>query len=570
MLFKGAENFDIGFVVFDSPGLDLLELFINGLSQKANLKTLVIKSSNFLDGIERRSNVFFCKIHEQHEIKKCYLIIFPESNFPFEILNYYRGFRILLPHGPDILIKKSLKEYGGIFDFDYILAAREWTPFDDSLWKNSIPIELDYRNQNYTKIVPFGSPKLDYLKKSFEGGGDIIYHLSNLDIECQQKLQYVPAIIEFLLQNYPNEKLVFRPFPKDLEHPLIINLKARFQDRKNFFFSDSKSYITDYKNAGVFICHRKYSEHVFFEASNCPIVVVELEEYLKNSNYLTGAIARAKPQLSKKPYFNKGTSIDSFLTFYHQLRKQSDITIIDFPRFGAVHNTTTDEKIYEAYFLGSNAYHWLAVKHFLIFGNILSIKLILDSFSKTNDYNGSGLKRFFWLNSFELVKGWFCENKNYESEIVEILGSIEEGYRAELLDFLKKEVRSWLSVSAFKGLNKKTKDNNLYLKDKNGAIVGLEELFEEKDSIQIYGSSELAGKVIKKAPDKKKVARVVDSNPNRCGSMIEGMLIEDIHTLTGEDGPIVITSLSSYEEILYSVSNKANDELEFFILTKYL
>ncbi|RRS09040.1 hypothetical protein EAG18_09050 [Pseudoalteromonas sp. J010] len=566
MLFKEAESFDIGFVVFDSPGLDLFELFINELSKNKSFKILVIKDSDFSDEIERRSNVFFCGANEKYKIERCYLIVFPESNFPFEILTYYKGFRVLLPHGPDIPIKKSLKEYGGIFDFDFILAIREWIPFDDSLWRDSIPVELDYRNFRGTRVVPFGSPKLDYLKNSYEGGSDIIYHLSNLDIECQEKLQYLPSIIDSLLKIFPNKKLVFRPFPKDLEHPLIKSVRERFEEQKNFFFSDSKSYIYDYKNAGTFICHRQYSEHVFFEASNCPIVVLELEEYIKDPNYLSVAIKKAKPQLSKRPYFNQGASVDSFVDFYRQLRENSGSTLSGFPTFGMASNATTDERIYEAYLLGSQPYHWLAVKHFLIFSNVLSVKLILDSFSKTSDYNGSGLQSFFWSSSFEIIKSWFCvdKNKKYECELFEIFSAIENSYRVELLNTLGNEPDSWFSVNTFQSLNKKKEEKTLYLRGSNVAVVSLEDFFEEVDSIQIYGSSELAAKVIKKVPHPKKVARVVDSDPNKCGTRVEGVLIEDASSLNNKDGPVVITSLSSYEEILYSVSNNINEELEFF------
>lgn len=211
-------------------------------------------------------------------------VLLPESNF-YLYEDYPKNLiKIGLPHGVDIPFQKTVMDYGGGAIFDYILS-----PKADSLRAEPEQYEDIYhqniRNhpRNYVCQIPFGFPKLDdFIDETTQaeqsGVSSIVHHIAILSIEQEKSIDIIASTLKKLLDNFPDKRIVFRPYKYDREHQVIqqcLRIGAGYQ---NFYLSTAESYAQDYATALAMVCHRPYKAHLFSLATGRPIFLCHPDE----------------------------------------------------------------------------------------------------------------------------------------------------------------------------------------------------------------------------------------------------------------------------------------------------
>jgi hypothetical protein len=216
------------------------------------------------------------KPHETHLLEDFDMVLLPESN-----TNIYAEYpknliRIGLPHGTDIPFRKTVLRYNGGMIFDYILSPVQesdrdaTTAFEDLHHKDLLTHSRDYVCQ-----IPFGFPKLDNFLNAVDkipgiGLNSIAYHVALLSVEQEQSLPIIEPTLRKLLENFPHNRIIFRPYKYDLQNKIIkrcIEIGKKFD---NFYLSTAESYVADYATSLVMVCHRAYSSHLFNLATGRP------------------------------------------------------------------------------------------------------------------------------------------------------------------------------------------------------------------------------------------------------------------------------------------------------------
>ncbi|CAM5202719.1 putative protein OS=Castellaniella defragrans (strain DSM / CCUG 39792 / 65Phen) OX=1437824 GN=BN940_10756 PE=4 SV=1 [Castellaniella denitrificans] len=183
--------------------------------------------------------------------------------------------KIGLPHGVDVPLEQTIITYGGGYYSDYILGMTNKFKPDPSRFRHLFPPRLRSHALDCFYEIPVGIPKLDrFIDAVTEQASGrppaIVHHLSNLGIEPPESLRLIVPTLRNLLDHFPNHQIVFRPTMSDRHHPIIQACKELGSDYKNFYFSDSESYITDYAAALAMVCHRPYKLHLFGLATGRP------------------------------------------------------------------------------------------------------------------------------------------------------------------------------------------------------------------------------------------------------------------------------------------------------------
>lgn len=184
--------------------------------------------------------------------------------------------RLNQPHGLDIIYQYSMEFYGGGLLFDYILSpsfAPHMLPADpESQYFDVFSPEMIDHDSESVCVFPMGSPKLDTFIKHAEASSprDIIYNVSAWKLENKFIHDNLDAIIGGILEKFPANRLVFRPFPREVD--LHSELISKYQNHPQFFLSTGYSYIEDYKNGAVLLHHRGSSAELFALATCSPII----------------------------------------------------------------------------------------------------------------------------------------------------------------------------------------------------------------------------------------------------------------------------------------------------------
>ncbi|MCE2595578.1 hypothetical protein K6Y31_12180 [Motilimonas cestriensis] len=208
---------------------------------------------------------------------ECDIYLIQESNY----INFNfippESIKIGLPHGLDIPLEKTIKTYGGGFDFDYILSAVEQIKQPTKTYYNDFPLQLRSHQHNSIVEIPFGQPKLDAFIDTVEANQDkkkaIIYHLSYLEIEQDWVASLIKPTLFSLLKSFPEHDIIFRPHHLDRESKLLNDIVTEAREYVNFIYSIADSYIEDYSRGEVMVCHRAYSQHLFgYATGNMSII----------------------------------------------------------------------------------------------------------------------------------------------------------------------------------------------------------------------------------------------------------------------------------------------------------
>ncbi|WP_421193219.1 nucleoside-diphosphate sugar epimerase/dehydratase [Aeromonas enteropelogenes] len=205
---------------------------------------------------------------EQNALSCVDIAILPESNCSTFAILPESVVRIGVPHGIDIDFERTVTTYGGAYLFDYVLSAQTQPDLEPNRFQGRFPQALRLHHRAGITEIPFGFPKLDEFiqsvtEKYSSTSPAIVYHLSNLDLEAPWVKELLLPTLEALLEAFPDNPVIFRPFQLDRQHPLVQRCRERGSRYSQFKFSDCDNYIDDYSRAAVMVCHRPYKLHLF-------------------------------------------------------------------------------------------------------------------------------------------------------------------------------------------------------------------------------------------------------------------------------------------------------------------
>lgn len=205
---------------------------------------------------------------EQNALSCVDIAILPESNCSTFAILPESVVRIGVPHGIDIDFERTVTTYGGAYLFDYVLSAQTQPDLEPNRFQGRFPQALRLHHRAGITEIPFGFPKLDEFiqsvtEKYSAKSAAIVYHLSNLALEAPWVHELLLPTLEALLEAFPDNPLIFRPFQLDRLHPLIQRCREMGNRYPQFKFSDCDNYIDDYSRAAVMVCHRPYKLHLF-------------------------------------------------------------------------------------------------------------------------------------------------------------------------------------------------------------------------------------------------------------------------------------------------------------------
>ncbi|MCX9103491.1 hypothetical protein [Aeromonas veronii] len=228
-----------------------------------------------------------------------------KSNLPKQV------YKIGVTHGIDVDPDMSIYLFGGAYEFDYLLTAKTLNTYNpEQLIKRCYAECLMLHQAPSVSLVPFGVPKLDkfldVLKGKKSKATSIAYHLSHFSMEEDWVVDYIRPTIEFILTNFPNNKLIFRPYPKYKNNKMIIDLVEHFSTFSNFFYSTDSSYVIDYSDAAVMVTHRAYQDHIFLASGGYGVIFSPLSgkfflptiDKLKEREYIAYTYSKLKEYIN--------------------------------------------------------------------------------------------------------------------------------------------------------------------------------------------------------------------------------------------------------------------------------
>ena len=215
--------------------------------------------------------------HETGLLNDFDMVLLPESNFdayseyPKELI------KIGLPHGVDIPLGKTIMDYGGGMVFDYILSPTRESPGNATTAFQDLH-HREFRNHvsDHVCQIPFGFPKLDEFLNTVTrvppvGLHSIAYHVALLSVEEEKSIRIIESTLRKLLENFPHNRIIFRPYKYDYQHEVIKRCISLGREFQNFHLSTAESYVPDYSTSLVMVCHRAYKAHLFSLATGRPI-----------------------------------------------------------------------------------------------------------------------------------------------------------------------------------------------------------------------------------------------------------------------------------------------------------
>lgn len=221
-----------------------------------------------------RCNVFLCHGRDISELDFISSVVIQENYMCYSFFLPKGVMKIGIAHGVDVDVNVSLYEFGGAYEFDALLiGSQRQSEFEINKFSNKYTKELMKHSSDTIKLVPFGIPKLDrFINMAASRPKDIIYHISHLSVEEDWVLPSIENTIGHILDTFPNHRLVFRPYPDDIHHPILQKVARAFSCNKRFRYSTAPDYVDDYINAAVMITHYEYREHIFMASGGVNII----------------------------------------------------------------------------------------------------------------------------------------------------------------------------------------------------------------------------------------------------------------------------------------------------------
>ncbi|MBJ2127599.1 hypothetical protein JC525_01470 [Alteromonas sp. IB21] len=539
---------------------------------KTNPQWLI--ESNWLD-----VPFLLCREKDFQQLDGLDIVFIQESNFELSFNWPTNVKRIGCQHGIDVKLSKTLNEYGGCLEFDYILAAQPVTCVNKQAFSGYFPRALRQASSDALTIIPFGSIKFDKFYQVYrqcsKKNTAIIYHLSNLALEATWVVDQIASTVTFLLSHFPEHEIIFRPFPEDFSHPKIASIVLRFRDNPRFTFSQSPSYIGDYSRGVAMVCHRQYESHLYPLVTGNPMLVFkpdggksakekaifslgELKERL--SAIIKGAKDEATTQYQNSVICNPGNSVGYLVDNLHYILK--GIALPEWQEY-TLDLIESVDKCLEQYQRSYQPFNKLALAALKKYPEKIDYAFIAaDSLSRRTEKEfdvNPGLALLYLRKALNVVlsiaelndanseklASWMTRQGTYILGMIEQLCScletpLLETEKALIQQFGKNATRTIPSQYAQK-LSVRSCHNGQQLCTSSNAIL--------------YGSGELARQFIvqQRVDGTYDIVGVVDSSPSRHGCKFEEYIISQPNELLQLDVPIIICSLAFAEEIYLSL-----------------
>jgi len=227
--------------------------------------------------------------------------------------------RIGIPHGLDVTIDHMLHWYGAGIFYNFIFYHDLLESDENEIKKfiNFFPCSLIQHHENVLKIVNTGNTKVEKLRKKYKPeANDILYCISDLDYESSLAISMLDDVITKIIKEFPEYKIVVRPFPGQVEKVKKILKQASLL--KNLTFSTSQCYIEDFSQTKVLIYNRGSSAMVYSAATGNQIIRFDPENVTKRSSHsihcsnISELIKLIKENLNKSsPFLDKNMDSNS-------------------------------------------------------------------------------------------------------------------------------------------------------------------------------------------------------------------------------------------------------------------
>ncbi len=520
-----------------------------------------------------------CREKDFQQLDGLDIVFIQESNFELSFNWPTNVKRIGCQHGIDVKLSKTLNEYGGCLEFDYILAAQPVTRFNKKEFSGYFPRALRQASSDAVTIIPFGSIKFDKFYQAYrrcnKKNTAIIYHLSNLALEATWVVDQIAPTVTFLLSHFPEHEIIFRPFPEDFSHPKIASIVLRFRDNPRFTFSQSPSYIGDYSRGVAMVCHRQYESHLYPLVTGNPMLVFkpdggksakekaifslgELKERL--SAIIKGAKDEATTQYQNSVICNPGNSVGYLVDNLHYILK--GIALPEWQEY-TLDLIESVDKCLEQYQRSYQPFNKLALAALKKYPEKIDYAFIAaDSLSRRTEKEfdvNPGLALLYLRKALNVVlsiaelndanseklASWMARQGTFILGVVEQLCNrletpLLETEKALIQQFGKNATRTIPSQYAQK-LSVRSCHNGQQLCTSSNAIL--------------YGSGELARQfIVQQRVDRTyDIVGVVDSSPSRHGLKFEEYIIKQPNELLNLDVPVIICSLAFSQEIYLSL-----------------
>lgn len=582
-LFQAKGKIRCGFWVQQNAAINHLFELMHALAVYEQIEVLAI-----MDGAEAAADpqwlleskwlevpLLVCGENEFCQLNELDVLFIQESNFELSFNWPTKLIRIGCQHGIDVKLSKTLVEYGGCLEFDYVLTPKPDDCPNIDEYSGYFPKALRQASTGSVTTIPFGSIKFDKFYQAYkqceQTNTAIIYHLSNLALEYPWVLEQLEPTITFLLATFPNHEIVFRPFPEDFKHPKIKSIVRHFSEESRFTFSQTPSYISDYCRGVAMVCHRQYESHLFPLVTGQPMLVfqpVDEGQITRNSITSFGELAmqlktainnasKHKTQLSGSGVVcNPGNSVDYLVNNLRRILegsrlpewKQYNLDLVDsvdkcmqqnqcsyrpFNKLALAAWKKFPDNV-EYAFIAAESLSRRTKKEFEVNPGLahLYLRKAISVISTSKDLHKAEEKRF---------ATWMKEQGAFVLGALEVLGDrlgkpLNDNERLLIKEFGTK--KSPTIPSLFK-------QRHTVLSCHDGQIVAA------TGPVILYGSGELTCQFIaqQKIDKTYQIAAVVDSSPSRHGKRLEGFIIDKPSILTNLNFPIVICSVAFSQEI---------------------
>ncbi len=514
----------------------------------------------------------FCQLNELD------VLFIQESNFELSFNWPENVIRIGCQHGIDVKLSKTLVEYGGCLEFDYVLTSKPDDCPNIDEYSGYFPKALRQASTARVTTIPFGSIKFDKFYQAYkqceQTNTTIIYHLSNLALEYPWVLEQLEPTITFLLATFPNHKIVFRPFPEDFEHPKIKSIVRHFSEESRFTFSQTPSYISDYCCGVAMVCHRQYESHLFPLVTGQPMLVFQpvdegqitlnsitsFGELAKQLKTAINSASKHKTQLSGSGLVcNPGNSVDYLVNNLHRILEGSRL-----PEWKQYNLDLVDsvDKCIQQNQCSYRPFNKLALAAWKKFpDNVEYAFIAAESLSRRTEKEfevNPGLALLYLRKAITVISISRDLHKSehqrfatwMKAQGVFILGALDAlGDRlGKPLNDAERLLIKEFGIKKSSTIPSLSKQKLAVLSCQNG------QLSAKAGSVVLYGSGELTRQFIAQQKTDKtyQIAAVVDSSPSRHGKKLEGFVIDKPSILPNVDFPIVICSIAFSQEI-YSI-----------------
>jgi hypothetical protein len=226
--------------------------------------------------------------------------------------------RIGIPHGLDVTIDHMLHWYGAGIFYNFIFYHDLLKSDENEIKKfiNFFPNSLIQHHESVLKIVNAANTKVQKLRKKYNPeANDILYCISDLDYESSLAISMLNDVITKIIREFPENNIVVRPFPGQVEKVKKVLKKASLL--KNLTFSTSQCYIEDFSQTKVLIYNRGSSALVYSSATGNQTIRFDPENVTKKSYHSIHCSTISKLIKLIKENLNKSTpstdrKIDSY------------------------------------------------------------------------------------------------------------------------------------------------------------------------------------------------------------------------------------------------------------------